>query len=178
MSIDADTAGNAATVLGSQTPCISATAGSTVDVDVTALGVPPYSNAGTPGDPADDTGGIISYSYTLLYDEAQLTVQAQAVNFLLSSNTASSLFNASDPVPDTDGSGTFAGAVLDSGASVPESGSGVLDRLTIAIEQTAPAGLYTLVIDSTSAAHLDASGGAYAPGAFNNATLAVGMACP
>jgi hypothetical protein len=178
MSVDADTAGNAATVLGPHTPCIAATAGSSVNVDITATGVPPYSDNGTPGDFLDDTGGIISHSYTLLYDETQLTVEAQAINFLLASNTESSLFNAGDVVPDIDNTGTFNGAVLDSGASIPESGSGVLERLTIAVLPTTPSGLYTLVIDPGNSVHLDASGAAYPPLAINDATLAVGVACP
>jgi hypothetical protein len=178
MSVDADTSGNTATALGTQTACIAATAGTSVEIDITALNIPPYNNGGTPGDPTDDTGGIGSYSYVLQYDEVNLTVQAQNQGFLVASNAGSSLFNASDTVPDTDGSNAFAGAVLDTGTGVPEGGSGVLERITIAIEAAAPAGLYTLVLDPNNSAHLDASGAAYPPLAINDATIAVGVTCP
>ena len=176
-SVDVDTTGNTATALGPQTACVTATAGTTVTVDITALGIPAYNDGGTL-DPTDDVGGTISHSYTLLYDEANLTVQTQDINFLLSSNSGSGLFNASDPVPDIDGSNAFAGAVLDSGASLPESGSGVLERLMIAIEPAAAPGLYTLVIDPPTTVHLDASGTAYPPLTINDATIAVDVACP
>ena len=40
-----------------------------VNIDVTALGIPPYNDGGTT-DPTDDTGGILAYSYVFGYDEA------------------------------------------------------------------------------------------------------------
>jgi hypothetical protein len=73
ISVDADISGNTSTALGPHTPCIETTAGSTVAVDITALGIPPYNDAGT-ADPFDDTGGIIGYQYSIRYDEANLAV--------------------------------------------------------------------------------------------------------
>ena len=177
MSIDADPTGNTATALDAHTPCIAAEPGATVTVDVTALNIPPYNDGGTP-DPSDDTGGIIAFAYLLLYDEAALTIETQTSLFLLASNPGSNLFNAGDPVPDTDGSDVFSASVLDTGTGPPEGGSGVLDRLTISIAPGATPGLYSLQIEPNNTAHLDASGAAFSPLAFNNADLAVGVPCP
>jgi hypothetical protein len=177
MSIDADPTGNTATALDAHTPCIAAEPGTTVTVDVTSLNIPPYNDGGTP-DPSDDFGGIIAFSYVLLYEEAALTVQAQNSAFLLSANPGSSLFNAGDPVPDADASNTFAASVLDTGAGLPEGGSGVLDHLTISIAPGAAPGLYTLQLQADNSVHLDVSGAAFLPLAFNNAALAVGLPCP
>ncbi len=156
MSVDAETNGNNATALGAHDLCVPALPGGTVTIDVTALGIPPYDDGGTPSNSADDSGGIIGYTYDLLFDGANLAVAAQDPNFLLAVNTSSSLFTGgSDAVPDTDGS--FLVTVLDSGTAVPESGDGVLDRLSISVNSSA-SGIFMLTL--TGAGHVDAAGGA------------------
>jgi hypothetical protein len=173
MSIDADTTGNSATSLGARDDCVQIAPGTSASLDITALGIPPYNNAGTPAT-ADDTGGVIGYSYVLEYDGTQLAVDAQDAAFLLSVNSGSSLFTGtSDGVPDNDGS--FTGAVLDTGTGIPESGSGVLDRLTISVGAGA-SGLYPLTL--TNNEHVDASGTAFAPATTEGALIAVATACP
>src|SRR5438105_3274474 len=107
MSVDMDTTGNSATALGADDPCVQAAAGTDVILDITANSIP----ASNP---------MIGYTYTLHYDSTALSVTAQNPNFLLASTSGSNLLNASDSVPDSDGS--FVASVVDVSTSAPESG--------------------------------------------------------
>jgi hypothetical protein len=189
MSLDMDSAAtpaNTATSLGTREDCRRINENNTVDademgvdslaMDVTASSVPPYSNGGTPGNPSDDSGGIIAYTYRLNYSEANLSVEAQDTAFLLSSNSGSAVFNGGDPVPDANGDNAFNAAVLDTGTGTPEQDSGVLDRLTLASDASATAGTYQLTL--TEAAHIDSGELTYLPDAINNAQVAIGVECP
>ncbi len=186
MAIDMDAANataNVATSLGSSETCrqinendtqdADETSIDTLTIDVTASGIPAYSDNGTPGNLLDDSGGIVSYGYILNYPPANLLIATQDANFLLAANTGSSLFSASDGKPD--GDGAFNSASLDTGVTVPEDGSGVLDRLTVSTKSGAVAGMYALTL--TSNAHLDGRGTAYAPDATLGASVAVNQAC-
>jgi hypothetical protein len=188
MSLDMDsgaTPANTATSLGTREDCRRINENNTLDadetgvdalaIDVTAGVVPPYSDGGTPGNPSDDSGGIIAYTYRLNYPEAHLTVEAQDPNFLLAAN-GGTLFNASDPVPDTNGDNVFNSAVLDTGTTTPEEGSGVLDRLTLASDPGASAGTHQLIL--TEAGHIDGAEFTYLPDAINSAHVAIDVECP
>jgi hypothetical protein len=174
MSIDTVPTGNGATTLGPRHSCVEVPPGGTVFLDITVEGIQTFDDGGTPGSSWDDTGGIIGYSYKLLYDAAIISVQSQFTNFLLHANAGSSLFaGASDPRPDADGS--FTSAVLDIGNGIPESGDGVLDRLTVRAASGA-SGLFAVTLSEN--AHVDASGMSYRPLISNDGVLAVGMPCP
>jgi hypothetical protein len=174
MSIDAYPAGNSATTVGPRDPCIQLSPGGTTFVDVTAQGITPFDDGGTPSDTSDDTGGIIGYSYSLQYAAGGLSVQSRFNSYLLKANAGSTIFaGGSDPLPDSDGS--FTSAVMDIGNGVPESGNGVLERLTIRAAQSA-AGLYPLSLAENG--HVDASGANVPPVVTNNAVIAVGVPCP
>ena len=193
MSIDMDeeaTPANSSTSLGSIEACArlnendildadeDATDG--VNIDVTARGIPIYSDGGTPGDFADDTGGIIAYAYDLGYNELSLTVDAQVyedagVN-VMAANTGSAILNVSDVVPDTNSDNGWLSTAIDNGApSTPESGSGVLDRLTLISDAAAVAGVYPLTLANN--VHLDASGAAFVPLTTNGASVAINSGC-
>ena len=189
MSIDVDsvnTPANTATSIGTREACRRINENNSLDadetgvdalaIDVTAAGIPPYSNGGTPGDPGDDTGGIIAYGYKLNYPEASLTVEAQDSTFLLTANNGSSTFNGSDPVPDTNGDNAFNSAALDVGSSTPEQGSGVLDRLMIATDPAATTGTHFMTL--TEPLHIDGGEQVYLPDALNNGQIAVNTGCP
>ena len=174
MSIDAYPAGNAATSLGPRDPCVQMSAGGTIFIDVTAQGIDPFNDGGTPGNTSDDTGGMIGYTYNLQYAAGGLSVLSRFNSYLLKANAGSTIFaGGSDPLPDSDGS--FTSAVMDIGNGVPESGHGVLERLTIRATPGA-AGLYSLTL--TENAHVDASGANVPPVVTNNAVIAVGTPCP
>jgi hypothetical protein len=179
-SLDMDPTGNAATSLGPNDTCVSTTAGSTVTVDLTATNVPPFNDAGTPGVPADDSGGIIGWIATLLYSDngAPLRIEMEDQNFLVASNPGSSLFSGSAPLPDSSGDGQWTSQSFDIGAgATPEEGSGVLARLNVSVDASAATGNYDLQLDTSNAAHSEASGATLDPHAVNLGTIAVGQAC-
>jgi len=193
MSVDMDITGNTATAIGAQTFCAridengvqdaDETAVDTVTFDITALTIPVFNDQGD-ANPANNVGGIIAYSIVLQYDETLLTLETQDSNggssFLLGSNPGSSLFNAGQPLPDTDASNDWNGSALDTGMGVPEDGSGVLNRLTISSEDSIgsvnPFAAY-LVLSPADSVHLDASGGGYSPDALNLGAIALNQPC-
>jgi hypothetical protein len=180
MSIDTVIDGNTPSAIGTIEPCVGNVApGSTVTFDVTAQDIPAYDNNGTPVDPADDRGGIIAYAFNLSYNPAVMSVTASTINSsevnLLLRNAGSSIFEAGDPLPNTGGS--YSASVLDTGVSVPESGSGVLERITITVGSSAPAGQYSLIIDPANAVHLDATGVAIVPQSVHHGAIAVAQPC-
>ena len=65
---------------------------------------------------------VLGFEYHLSYAEAALTVQAYDQNFFLAAAFGSSLFDGSEPVPDTDGNGAWAGIAMDTAENTYESG--------------------------------------------------------
>ena len=179
-SIDMNTAGNTATSLGTLDTCASASAGSTVTFDITVTNIPAFNDGGTPGVPADDSGGIMGWLITILYNETPLTVQSENQSFLVANTPGSTLSPlGSDPTPDTDGSNGYLTSTLDTSFTVPEEGSGVLTRLVIEVDPAAVTGLYDLQFDPADAVHTDSSNTAFAPHDLTSiGTIAVGQACP
>ncbi len=164
-AIDLDTAGNTATTLGDRTECREVAAGSSVTIDVTATNIP----AST---------AMIAFAYTMTYDPAAISVTAADVNFLLASAPGSSTLAAGDEtaLPDTDG--TFEATGADTGpASAAESGSGVLERVTLAIDAGAAPGGYALTLVAGESAHQDNQNESHAPDTLFGARLAVGVTC-
>ena len=171
MSVDTDTTGNTNATVGAIDACVQAAAGTSVTFDVTAQGIPPFNNGGD-ADPVSDSGGVTGYSFNLDYDAAVMTVASKTV-MMLRANAGSNLFDAGEPLPDSDG--TYQAAAVDLGIGLPESGDGVLERITVDIAAGAAAGQYNLIISSP--AHLDGSGAAYLPDAAAVGAIAVGQAC-
>ena len=137
--------------------------GSSITIDIAAQGVVPHDTNGTPADPSDDRGGILGYQFNLTYDHTVMTVTAvtldsNSVNLIVA-NPGSALFVGGGVLPDGDGS--YDSTVLDTGPGTPESGSGVLERITLTIREAAAAGQYNLLIDPSNIVQLDATGAAY-----------------
>src|SRR5437870_1290137 len=166
MSIDLDPSGNTATSLGPLDSCREVQPGDTVTLDVTATNIP----ASNP---------MVAFSYAIRYDDVNLPIQSQDHNFLLAAIPGSSVFNPSQPTPDTDGNGEWIASADDlasPAASYAESGSGVLSRLSLAIGAGEPNGLYTLGL--AYAGHIDPYNEAFPPDVLNAGMVAVGVACP
>lgn len=166
MAIDADTSGNSATVLGVREPCVETTAGSDVTIDVTITDVP----AANP---------MSGFAYDMLYNPTALSVTVVDADFLLKSGAGSgSLFLAGDEsaVPDMDGN--FQASALDFATTTTsyESGSGVLERLTITVDGAAAPGGYPLHL--IIAANIgSATGGGFDSGTHYSGQIAVGVTC-
>jgi hypothetical protein len=192
MAIDVNPAGNSAGAVGAIDQCGRINRNGTMDadedfidglfVDVVGQNIPAVNTKGTPS-PADDTGGILGYGYRFNYQAAQFTVSDQeyttdTVN-ILASNPGSSIFNSpepSEPLPDNNDNNRWESTVFDmadQATSAPESGSGVLDRLSITAEATAPAGQY--LFNLTDNFHVDAGGTAFPPHSTGLANIAVGV---
>ncbi len=165
MSIDMDTAGNTATSLGPRESCGEVSPGGTKTFDVTALNVP-------------SSTALIAYSFTLAYDEAPLTLTSHNFHFLLASDPGSAPATVSEFIPDTNGNNRWSAAVADlasADVSPPESGSGVLSRLTISANAAAPAGFYNIHI--FDGFHITSLQEAFSPDTHESALLAVGVSC-
>ncbi|HSP56537.1 MAG TPA: cohesin domain-containing protein [Dehalococcoidia bacterium] len=158
-TVDLDTSGNTATSLGSVEECREVNPGDTVIIDVTATNIP----AST---------AMIAFAYTLHYDPAAISVTAVDLNFLLASAPGSSVLDAGDPLPDTNG--TYIGTGADTGDTntTAESGSGVLERVTLQVAQGAAPGAYALGL--TESAHVDKQNNSHGPDHLVGARLAVG----
>jgi hypothetical protein len=193
MSIDMNeeaTPANTSSALGTRENCARINENDVLDadedvvdgllIDVTANGVPPYHDSSTPGDPSDDTGGITGFSFDLAYSSANLTVQAlehddPSIN-IVARNAGSSMSLISDPLPDDNSDNTYQHSPFDSGSAPPESGSGVLVRITLVSETAAVPAAYPLTLSNTI--HLDVTGNAYVPTVTNNDSyVAVNTAC-
>lgn len=161
MSIDADPTGNTATTLGERNDCVEAEAGSDVVVDVTALNIP----ASNP---------MIGFAFNLNYDPDNVSVTAVDNEMLLTSAADSNLFDATEPVPDSDG--VFNVGPVDTGPQTSaESGSGVLSRITLSVDPGAPAGAQLLTLNDLG--HVDTQNVGHAPQSVFNAQIAVGVDC-
>jgi hypothetical protein len=179
MALDVVPTGNSATVVGAHDSCIDAVRGDVVSVDVTAEGIPAYSENGTPGFIVDDYGGVIAFQAALIYPESALTVQSENQNFLLAVGAGSTVGNSSQAVPDSDNDDwwTSSGYDTSSPPSIPESGDGVLTRLSIRVDPTAAPGLYALSFDLENTAHLSATGVAHFPNSIFGAYISVSLPC-
>ncbi len=178
MSIDMDISGNTATSLGSRQDCASTTPGGSVQIDVTIEGVAAYvDNAPLGTVDSNDTGGITGVYYEFTFASGVASVSNAPIpnhSLLLTANAGSSIFDPSDPVPDANS--PWIASPLDFGSGLPESGNGVITRLTVAIAAGAPSGIYALSLGS--AAYQEASNVFFEPSTVNNAEVRVGQSCP
>ena len=192
MSIDMDHNGNGSSALGTSQTCARINENNMLDadedladtlfIDVTAQGIPPFNDNGTPGVPGDDSGGITGYQYDLNYASTQLTVMSRtstnpAINKLAANAGSSVSTTGSDPLPDGNSDDLWISKAVDGAAttaSAPESGNGVLDRLQIVTDSGAAAGQYAIWL--TNEGHTDATKtGMFSPDVTNIANIAVGV---
>jgi hypothetical protein len=110
---------NTATLIGSPETCLEVPSGGPIEIDVTVSAVPAVSGG---------SGGLTGYDFTLQYDQSKIRVTAINYSMMLAANGISA-FTVIDTLPDTDGQ--FGVAVADIGSSTPESGAGVLARITV-----------------------------------------------
>jgi hypothetical protein len=173
MALDADPTGNTATSLGAREDCAiinkngvtdaDEDSADAVSLDLTAAGIP-----------ADN--GMTGFAASVLYNEAALTVASADAQYLIAENAGSNLFNAGDPAPDANGDDALNIAVADLGSGEPETGSGVLMRLSVMADVGAAPGAYPLTL--ANAAHVDVFNGQWPPDQLLGANIAIDAACP
>jgi hypothetical protein len=128
-------------------------------IDVSAANIPPLNR-------------MIAWAGTLSYNPALVRISAfDGVHYMVSSRPANAWINASDPVPDTDGS--FAMAVIVGGPISISSpaGSGILGRLEIESVDSGP-GASPLVLSSN--AHVDVNGDSKLPDLTTQGAIIIG----
>ncbi len=117
---------------------------------------------------------ITGFTFNLNYDESSLTVQTGNPAYLLAGNAGSIVYDASQPVPDTNANDVWIGGALEIGGGVNETGAGVLDRITISAPAGAGPGLYPLTLDY--AFHFDSNGSPVPPDNINNGFIVLAPA--
>jgi hypothetical protein len=114
IGIDASPVGNTATSLGEIDACTAVSQGDSLQVDLFVQN-------------AED---LLAWEAYLFFDSELLTVTGRDVQFFQAAGEGSSVFDASESVPDDDGRYRVGGADIADPPS-PESGSGVLARLSL-----------------------------------------------
>jgi hypothetical protein len=189
MSIDMDEESmpsNSSTNLGTRDLCRRVNENNTLDadedvidglnIDITAKGIPPHHDSGTPGSYADDTGGVQTYGYTLNFPAAAAHLLVSSFEFdnpavnILARNPGSSVQSLHQIL-----SGHFLGIAADPDLDSFESGDGVLDRLTLSTKPAALPGIYALTL--TGGQHTGPGGGGQLANQYNNAEIAVDTQC-
>lgn len=114
IGVDADPAGNTATSLGPVDSCLSVSTGDTFQVDVFVA----------------DVADLLAWETYFVYDMSIINVVSRDVMMFQAANPGSNVFDVSEGLPDIDGYYRVAGVDLADPPS-PDSGSGVLARLTL-----------------------------------------------
>jgi hypothetical protein len=114
LALDADPSGNTATTLGPTDRCVAVHVGDSFQVDVVVRNVT----------------DLLGWEAYLIYDASVLKLTDRDVRLFLAANAGSNVFDASDAPANADGRYRVAAADI-ADPPVPDSGSGVLARLTL-----------------------------------------------
>jgi hypothetical protein len=114
IGVDADPAGNTATSLGSIDSCVSVSTGDEFDVDIFVM----------------DVVDLLAWEVYFIYDGSIISIVDHDVQMFQAANANSNIFDLSEVLPDLDGRYGLAAADL-ADPPAPDSGSGVLARLTL-----------------------------------------------
>jgi len=176
IGVDADPTGNTATSLGPITPCLSVSSGDTFQVDVFVAGV----------------NDLLAWETYLFYDTSIINIADRDVSMFQAANTGSNVFDASEGLPDIDGQYGI-GALDLADPPSPDSGSGVLARLTLEAVGTGVSSLSLSATDIDGDGSMDlgpwlrdlkaelisdSDGDTFFDGPIVNAEIRVGGACP
>ena len=175
IGVDADPAGNTATSLGSIDSCITVSRGDTFQVDVFVA----------------DIDDLSAWEVLFRYDPTVVTLADRDVRMFLAASPGSDVFDPSETLPD--GGGLYRLAAVDLAIPhSPDSGSGVLARLTLQAAASGVSSAEIARIDDDGNGTIeagplltDASGNPIAPsdpngffaGSIANAVIAVDTPC-
>lgn len=176
IGVDADPTGNTATSLGPIDSCVSVSTGDTFQVDLFVTDVP----------------DLLAWETYFVYDMSVINIDSRDVMMFQAANTGSNVFDVSEGLPDIDGQYGVAAVDL-AEPPVPDSGSGVLARLTLKAIGTgvSPASLSPIDINEDGRIDLgpfltasrgesigDQDEDGFFDGPISNAQIAVDTACP
>ena len=176
LGVDADPAGNAAASLGTIQSCVSVSSGQIFQVDVFIA----------------DVVDLLAWEAYFVYDPAIIGVVKQDVQMFQAANAGSQVFDTSEVLPDEDGRYRIS-AVDIAEPAAPDSGSGVLARLTLRAVSAgvSPASLPLVDISGDGRPDLgptltdvagntiaDVDGDGFFDGPISDAWIAVDTPCP
>jgi hypothetical protein len=176
IGVDADPTGNTATSLGPIDSCVSVRSGDTFQVDIFVT----------------DVVDLLAWETYFSYDMTVVKITDRDVMMFQAANPGSQVFDASEGLPDIDGRNRIAAADI-SEPPAPDSGSGVLARLTLEAvgSGVSPASLSPIDVngdgiidygpflrDAQGTSVGDADGDGFFDGPIINAEIAVDTACP
>lgn len=176
IGVDADPTGNEPTSLGPIDSCASVRTGDTFQVDIFVT----------------DVTDLLAWETYLSYDISILNVEDRDVKMFQAANAGSRLFDVSEALPDIDGRYGVAGADI-AAPPAPDSGSGVLARVTLKAigAGVSPLSLSPIDINNDGSLDLgpflkdvnaesisDSDGDGFFDGPITNAEIVVGGACP
>ncbi|MBI3976484.1 MAG: hypothetical protein HY334_08850 [Armatimonadetes bacterium] len=130
LAIDADPADNTATSIGAVNACRSVASGDSFDVDIII----------------EDVTDLLAWEITITYDPDLLEVTVSDVTQFQAANEGSDILDISDDLPDTDGRYVVSAADT-AEPPAPDSGSGVLARLTMSAKSPGASPLTIAKID-------------------------------
>jgi hypothetical protein len=176
IGVDADPTGNTATSLGPIDSCVSLSTGDTIQVDLFVTNVT----------------DLLAWDTYFVYDTSIINIVSRDVMMFQAANPDSNVFDVSENLPDIDGRYEVA-AVDIAEPPAPDSGSGVLARLTLKAvgrgispaslspidvndDGTIDLGPWLKDIEGKPISDLDEDG--FFDGAISNAQIAVDTACP
>ncbi len=176
IGVDADPTGNTATSLGAIDSCLSVNTDDTFQVDVFVA----------------DVVDLLAWETYFSYDMTVIKVADRDVMMFQAANPGSEVFDVSEGLPDIDGRYRIAAADI-AEPPAPDSGSGVLARLTLEAvgSGVSPASLSPIDVtgdgtmdlgpvlrDSEGRLMGDVDGDSFFDGPIANAQIAVDTACP
>lgn len=176
IGVDVEPAGNTVTSLGPIDACISVSIGDTFQADVFVT----------------DVADLLAWEMYLVYDMSIINVVSRDVMMFQAANPGSNVFDVSEGLPDIDGHYRIAAVDLADPPS-PDSGSGVLGRLTLKAVGPGVSLLSLSPIDITEDGRIDLGptlknieaesigdldGDGFFDGGISNGQIAVDTACP
>jgi hypothetical protein len=176
IGLDADPTGNTATSLGPIESCLSVSTGDTFQIDVFVT----------------DVTDLLAWETYFVYDMSIISVVSRDVAMFQAANEGSNVFDVSEGLPDIDGRYGVAAVDL-ADPPAPDSGSGVLARLTLKAigAGVSPASLSPIDVNGDGTLDLglwlkdieaepigDADGDGFFDSQILNAQIAVDTACP
>jgi hypothetical protein len=176
LAVDADPDGNAATSLGAADQCVAVRSGDSVQVDIVVT----------------DVTDLLGWEAYAIYDAAVLKLTDRDVKLFLAANAGSNVFDASDAPANANGRYHVGGADI-ADPPVPDSGSGVLARLTFSALSPGASLISIRSLDFSGDDGVDigpimtalggerigdSDGDTYFDGPMSDAWIAVDTACP
>jgi hypothetical protein len=176
IGVDVEPAGNTATSLGPIDSCISVSTGDTFEVDIFV----------------SDVTDLLAWETYFVYDMSVVNIASRDVAMFQAANSGSNVFDVSESLPDIDGYYRIAAVDL-AEPPAPDSGSGVLARLTlqavgpgvsvlslspIDINEDGKIDLGPSLRDTQAELIGDSDGDGFFDGPFVNAEVAVDGTCP